>query len=599
MCPLYDLLINGATIIDGSGAPAYTGSLAVAGERIAAVGPNVAGEAARVIEGAGRVVAPGFVDPHTHADRAILEFPLVENLVMQGVTTIVGGNCGFAMAPVNDPAATKGWMARRGVDLPITWKGFGEWLSLVETEGVSPNFAALAGHNTIRMAAMGTDFRRPATAAEVEQMVAYTDEAMRAGAVGLSAGLDAHWPGHFATNEELVSLVKVAQSYGGYFTPHTKHHQNQWPAAGPKEYGYGVFHAPTGEIIAGRYHGLLEAVEIARDANNARLHIAHLTPAYIIPQPHPAYVDDILAKATLEEIVDRAVDAGLDVTFNALGWSQSIGAEEFIRSSFFNPRSPLPAWLTGLGKEEFARRLARPSFRERVKKVIYSGAFKFGMLHPLTDPYWADCWVVVRCKREEFQGRIVGDIARERSPGSVVRAVYDETLEVLFDMLAADPDTTWALVIDKREHGALHIFFQHPAGMPCTDVSAFPAETPDDSQSYMQPGRGVPPIAYGMFPHYLCEMVKERGVMSLEQAIRQITYTPCHDLLKLDDRGILKEGAYADVVMFDWERLHAHNDFLRPALRPDGIEQVLVNGTVVYDGVAHTGARAGKVLRRA
>ena len=594
MSPDYDLLIKDATIIDGTGAPAYRGSVAVGGEKIAAVGPDVAGEAAQVIDGAGRIVSPGFIDPHTHTDSAILEFPLVENLVMQGVTTIVGGNCGFGMAPINDPTVVKGWMGRRGVDLPIPWRSFERVAVVGRVRGVSPNFAAVAGHNTIRMAAMGADFRRPATEAEISRMAAYTDEAMRAGAVGLSAGLDAYWPGHFATNEELVALVKVAQSYGGYYTPHTKHHQNQWPAATPDEYGYGVFHAPTGEIIAGRYHGLLEAVEIARSANNAQLHIAHLTPAYIVPQPHPAYVDEVLAKATLEEIIDTAAEAGLDITFNALGWSQSIGAEEFVSDSFSNPRSPLPAWLTGLSKEEFSRELSAPAFRERVKDVIYSGKFKFGMIHPLTDPYWADCWVVVRCKQEEFQGRVVGDIARERSPRSIVKAVYDETVEVIFDMLAADPETTWAQIIDKREHGALHVFFQHPAGMPCTDVSAFPAASTDAAQSYVQPGRGIPPIAYGMFPHYLCEMVKERGAMGLEQAIRQITYAPAHDLLKLDDRGILREGAYADIVMFDWERLHAHNDFTRPALPPDGIERVLVNGALVYDGVAHTGARPAR-----
>jgi len=392
-------------------------------------------------------------------------------------------------------------------------------------------------------------------------------------------------------------LAKVAQSYGRYFTPHTKHHQNQWPVAHPEEYGYGIFHGPAGEIIAGRYHGLLEALEIARQANHVQLHIAHLTPAYIVPQPHPAYMDEVLARATLEEIIDGPRKAGLDVTFNALGMGQSIGAEEFVHASFVSPRSLLPEWLTRLSKEEFSRRLARRTFRRRVKEVICSGKFKFGMLHPLTDPYWADCWTVVRCKREEFQGHILGEIARERQPASIVKAVYDETLEVLFDMLEADPNTTWALIIDKREHGCLHVFFQHPAGMPCTDVSAFPAVPTSDAEDYMQPGRGVPPIAFGMFPHYLCEMVKERGLLSLEQAIRQITYTPAHDVLKLNDRGILKSGAYADIVMLDFERLQAYNDFLQPERPPAGVERVLVNGALVYDGVAHTGARPGKVLR--
>jgi N-acyl-D-aspartate/D-glutamate deacylase len=575
----YDILIRNTQVVDGTGAPAFTGSVGIVGEKIAAVGPIV-GDAAQVIDGTGLVTCPGFVDPHSHADRGILDVPLAENLIMQGVTTFVGGNCGFSTAPVRDGEPG--------------WRTLGAWMSAVEEAGLAPNLVPLVGHNALRRAVLGEDWRRAATPGEVGEMEGLVDEAMRDGAFGLSDGLDAAWPGHFADVDEIVALAKVAQAHGGLYTPHTRHHQNQWPAGSPDEFGYGIFHAPVGETIAGRYHGLLEAVEISRAANRIPLLIVHLSPAYLVPQPHPAFLDDALARATLVDIIDKPRDEGLDVWFNVIAWGQSIASEAPLVASFFDPSQMRPEWLRALDAETFVRRLQDPAFRDQVKAFVYSGRFKFRMMHPLSDPYWMDCIVIVRCANDAYVGRTIGELAREREPGSILRAVYDASLDVLFDLLVEDPETTCADYVDKREHGALSVFLAHPAGMPCTDVGAFPAQLPPLSGIYQ---RGVSPTAYGLFPHYLRTYVVEQGVLRLEEAVRKATSLPAREVLGIADRGIIEQGAYADLVVFDLQTLHEWNDYREPARPPEGIVRVLVNGTVVYDGQAHTGARPGRVLR--
>ena len=595
MSESYDLIIKDTTIVDGTGVPAFAGSVAVKGDRIAALG-DFEGHAARVIDGTSLTTSPGFVDMHSHADMSLLRFPLAENLIMQGITTFVGGNCGFSLAPLRDAAHSERMMRNWRLDLDVSWQTFGEWLSQVDGVGVSPNYVPLVGHNTIREAVMGQNFQREATQDEIAAMKGLVEEAMQSGAFGLSVGLDAYWAGHFANvDEELVELVKIAAAHGGFFAPHTRHHQNQWPVDDPSEYGYGLFHAPPGEIIAGRYHGLLEAIEISRKANRAKVHIAHFTPVYLIPQPHPDYLDDAVARASLEVIVDQARDEGLDVTFNALGWTQSIGSEVPAIEAFFASNLLLPDWLRSLAPDSFVENLHDREFRDQVKKMVYSGKFKFGMLHPLTDPYWMDCYRIVRSKNKTYEGQTVGQLARAREPGSIINAVYDASLEVVFDLLVEDPDITWALIIDKREYGALATFFAHPVGVPCTDVQALPGKPSEATTTY---GRGIPPIAYSMFPEYLRTYVKDKGVMSLEEAVRKVTSFAAQEVLGLEDRGVLREGAYADIAVFDFDTLEGSNDFLEPARPPKGIEYVLVNGAVVYEDLAHTGKRPGKVLRR-
>jgi len=590
---MLDVLITNTRIVDGTGKTAFTGSIGITGETITAVG-TADQEAARTIDGTGFVTCPGFVDPHSHADRSILANPRAENLVAQGITTFVGGNCGSSMAPAADNEYTRDAMARCNADVNVDWSSFGQWLSRVEENGLSVNYAPLVGHSAVRGACMGRDFRRKGSADEIKKMEGLVREAMESGAFGMSVGLDPTMPGHFAEREEIVELLKVVREYDGICAPHTRHHQNQWPIHDPGKDAYGLYHGPNGDIITGRYHGLLEAVEMCRDACGITTHIAHMTPAYIIPQPHPEYLDEAAARATLEEIIDTPRSEGLDITYNVIAWEQSIGSLKCIIDEFYNPRLLLPEWLTSVPKEEFIDRLTTGEFRKRVKEVIFSGTFKFGMLHPVTDPYWMDCFRIIECTNKEYAHRTIGEIARGRKPDNISDAVFNESVDVVFDILAEDPDASWALITDKREHRVLPVFLKHPAGMPCTDTIACCSTTREQAGDLHY---GTPPLIFGLYPHYIRTFVQEQQVLTLEEAVMKATSVPAQNVFGLKHRGVIREGCFADIVVFDMEGLKENNDFTKPYLPPEGIQYVLVNGTVVYENMSHTGACPGKVLK--
>jgi N-acyl-D-aspartate/D-glutamate deacylase len=316
-----------------------------------------------------------------------------------------------------------------------------------------------------------------------------------------------------------------------------------------------------------------------------------LTPAYLIPQPHPNYLDEAVAQATLD-LINEARAEGLDITFNLISWIRAIGRREPIVESFFSPRLFLPLWLRDMTREKFLYEIREPAFRGRVRQVVNSGTFKFGMVHPLTDPYWMDCYEILECKESSYVGKTVWEIARTRQPNRITRAVYWEALEVLFDILTQDPDATWALIIDKREL-ATRVFLQDPGGMPCVDVESYPASVDWDERSYASQA----PMAFGLYPHYIRTFVKELGILSLEQAIHKATGLP-GGVYGLQDRGVVRPGAYADVVAFDYNNIREGGDFLNPTRPPEGIEFVLVNGVPVWQNGTHTGMRPGKVLRR-
>ncbi len=521
----FDLIIENTQIVDGTGKPGYPGSVAVRNDKIAAVG-NFKGGATRVIDGRNRVTCPGFIDPHSHADVTLLKYPLAENLIMQGVTTVIAGNCGMSLAPIkpdSDSDILQALKQALGGDLDIPWHHFSEWLALVEQVGISVNYAPLVGHSMLRTAAMGMNTHQPATEEQIKDMESMADEAMRSGAFGLSVGLDGSWPGAYARRAELVRMARVAQSHGGFFTPHTRFHQNQWPASRPDEHGYGIYHGATGEIFAGRYHGLLEAVEIGHQANRVPVTIAHFTPAYMIPLPQPDYLAEANARATLEEIIDRAWDSGLKVLFNLVAWQHHIGGMSPIIDSFYSFQLSLPEWLRSMPKQAFAAALDQPEFRAKVKELVYCGTFKFNMVNPASEPYWMDNSRVLVCSSSEYAGRTIGEIARERGRGSIVETVYDVSLDVLFDILHADPHAEWVQFRDMRHDRVLSTFIKHFAASPCTDGFALSTEVKYEDGLFQY---GLCPNYFSMFPHYLQEFVKDKGVLSLEEAIYKATSLP-------------------------------------------------------------------------
>lgn len=592
----FDVLIRDATVVDGTGNARFLGSVGIRGERIAAVGALEA-TATRMIDGSGLVVSPGFVDPHSHADLNILDQPLAENLMMQGVTSFIGCNCGHCRAPLRGPHYASRWSEYVGLDAnpnpDAGWHTMAEFLTRVETSGLALNFVPLAGHGALRLAVMGEDFQRRATPAEVQAMKAHLREALEAGAFGLSVGMD--YEGDYADPDaEVVELVKLVQERDGFFAPHTRNLDYRWPVDDPEDFGYGRSHGPREDAWVGRYHGLVEALETAMKAHKVRTHIAHFPPAWAVFAPHPDSVERAIARATLEEFIDGPRANGLDVSFNILAAEFSAGSRSAVINSFYNPMIDVPYWLRTLPRDRFIEKLQLRPFRERLKEVIYSGTFKFGMLPPRTDPYWMDCFRIARCGIAEYEGKTVGEVARERSAGRAMEAVYNQSLEVVFDMLVEDADSTWDFVLDKRFGSIVQeIFLAHPAGFPCNDSGCVPADQPADSLSQ------VSPLYFGAFPNFIDCMVKQKGLLTLEQAIRKASALPLLEIARIEDRGLIREGAYADLIVFDLDRIRMTGTFAEPSLPTDGMEYVLVNGQVVYEAQKPTGARPGKVLRHA
>jgi N-acyl-D-amino-acid deacylase len=557
----YDVIIKSTKIVDGSGQASFKGDIAIKGEKIVAVG-KVKGETQTVIDGSGLITCPGFIDPHTHAEEGILQYPLAENFIVQGITTVIAGNCGFSPAPSKN----------------LTFDG---WLSKMEETDISINIAQLVGHNQIRTLVMGDDWKRDATNAETEQMKIHVEEAMRSGAFGLSSGIDAPWPGFFASMEEKIELTKIVAQYGGYYVPHTRHIRSHWPTQNLEEYSYVLYYGPLEDVWVGTYRGYLEAIEVSGRAG-VPLHIAHFGPAFKIPQPHPDFLEEAAARATLTEIIDKAREEGIDVTFDVIPSPISIGGKSPLIREFLTDRFSYPDWLSKLDKEALIEKLKTQEFRSDIRKMYDTGRIKFGMVHPKEDPYWTECFEILNCKQRKYEGKTISEISLMEDA---------DPLEVIINLLVEDPETTWVQHLDKRgTSAAILILLKSPVGMPCTDVESRPLEL--DTKNEQLPGPGT----YGMFANYLGTYVRDKATLTLEEAIKKATGFPAQRF-GLKDRGIIKAGAYADIIIFDIDTIKMKGDFNDPAQPPEGIHYVMVNGKVVYRDMAHTGEKPGKILR--
>jgi len=563
----YDVLITNAKIIDGTGKTAYSGSIAIRGEKIAAVG-KVKGDADLMIDAEGLFVSPGFIDPHSHADWMIYEYPLAENLIMQGITTVLAGNCGQSPGPTDKST-------------------LGEWLSKVEEKGLSINLAQLLGHSTVRVAVMGDDFKREATADEIAQMRTHVTEAMESGVFGISSFFDPA-PGEYASHEEMIALLKEVQRHNGFYVPHTRHIQSQMPSDDLKEFGYGIYHGPVEDVWVGRFRGYKEAVELSRKAN-IPLHIAHFSLAYIFPQPHPDLLERAAAEASLIEIIDKAREEGVDVTFDVIPYSSSIAGPRKLIADFYGGENIALDWTTELDIDEFIEGLKTGDLRNKIRDVYDNDRIKVGMVHTKADPYWYDCFKILNCENKDYEEKTIGELAEMKKK---------DALETIFDILVEDPETIWIQHIDRRDsEAALPVMLNHSMAMPCTDVTVFPTELETGGVNpYAQYGLKPAPIFYGLYAHYIGTYVREESTLSIEEAVRKATSVPA-ERFGFDGRGVLAEGNYADIVVFDLSTIKMTGDYLTPNKPPDGIEFVLVNGRMAYKDKKHTGEKSGKVLR--
>ncbi len=591
---MLDILIKDAWIVDGSGKEGYRGCIGIKADKIVRVeAEEITEEAKEVINGEGLVCTPGFIDGHSHADVSIPYYPELYNLLGQGITTFAGGNCGIGLAPAWKEEFYRPYFDSLDLgDLDISWNSFGEWLDYVKTLPLGANYVPLVGLNPLRGSILGKDYERAATQEEIEKEKELLEEALDAGAFGLSVSLDPGICGHFADRRELDALCQLLDRRKVLFTAHTRHHQTQWPSEDGQSF-YGWFIGHKGEAVCGRYQGLVEFMEYYRRFPTLRCMVAHLTNAYGVPQPHSLALEHAMLDESVEFLINEPRRDGCDVYFNAIPDEQSISSSYRVATPMVRNMKYEETLREYATEEKMIAGLKDKDFREKMKAFINGGKFKLTMLHPATDPYWAADYRFTESKIPDVSGKTLMDLTKERMPGTERELVYNNCIEVLFDLLTEDPGIRGAMCLDKREFETGRLL-RSPVSIPITDTVALP-EKPDITRNIM--GYGTPPVAYSIFIRFLANMCREQGIFTIEEAIRKITSLPAH-ILRIPGRGQIKCGYYADITMFRWEELAYENDFKEPEKPPQGIVHVIVNGKfAVREGVLKKPG-AGRILNR-
>ena len=542
-----DVVLANGRIVDGCGNPWFWGDLAILQGRVVAVAAAGTLRGQRTIDVGGCFITPGFVDVHTHSDLSILVNRRAESVVRQGVTTEVIGNCGMSPAPVSPEHLAEIRRYWGGIsdaeEVTWAWRSFGEYLRALDQGGLAINVASLVGHGALRIAAMGFDERDP-TPAELATMGEGLAEAMESGAFGISTGL-VYPPGCYAGTEEIITLCQVVARYKGLYASHIR---------GERE--------TILEAVA-------EAIRIGREAG-VPVQVSHNAPKYGAPCD---------ASANLG-LVEEARAQGQDVTVDNdvhtdLGPALTGGLPQ--------PVQERPA-------EEIAALLRDPGTRHQIREeIILDRRPAFGPAGLLKHGQWQRITVLHAPRSQEAVGKTIEALAQQRG---------QEPFDAYFDLIVANGHDATA-IFDYIDEANIRLLLRHPAVMICSDGQVrAPYGLLNDPPPYE-------PCSYGEFPGVLERYVRDEPVLTLEEAIRKMTSFPAQRFGLLD-RGVLRPGAWADVVVFDLERIrdrarnlypHTYPFENYPHRYPEGIEYVFVNGVLVVEGQRHSGALPGKVLR--
>lgn len=543
----YNIVLANGRIVDGCGNSWFWGDLGIQDGRIARIAPPGTLQGRETINVDGRFVAPGFVDIHTHSDLTLLVNRRAESAVRQGATTHIVGNCGMSPAPVDEGhlAEIHQHWGRISHQPKVTWawRTFDQYLKTLQKGGLAINAGSLSGHAALRIAVMGYEERPPAPA-ELARMQQLLAEAMEAGAFGLSTGL-VYPPGCFASTEEVIALCRVVSRYHGLYASHIR---------GERE--------TILEAVA-------EAIYIGREAG-VPVQISHNAPKYGTPCD---------ATASLR-LVEEARARGQDVT-----------VDNDVHTDFGPPLTgALPQPLQDRPAAEIAALLCDPETRLQIRQQIISDRQPtFGPAGLLKHGRWDRITLLHAPKNQNAVGKTVEVLARERGR---------DPFDVYLDLIVENGHDAVA-IFDYVDEANIRILLRHPAAMICSDGWALA------TYGFLNDPPPYCPCSYGEFPGVLERYVRDELVLTLEEAIRKMTSFPAQRL-GLWDRGILRPGAWADVVVFDLERIHDRATNLYPHTYPfenyphryaEGIDYVFVNGVLVIEGEQHTGNLPGTVLR--
>lgn len=514
----------------------FQGDIVIQSRRIVGVSGSKGKPADETVDVSGLVVSPGFIDMHSHSDLALLKNPNALSMIHQGVTTEVIGNCGISVAPVEEDTKiqlTKYASSLLGVeDLPITWKGFGDYLSCIEKSGSAINVVPLVGHGTVRIAAMGFDDRTPSEE-ELRRMKELVKNSMEEGAFGMSSGL-IYPPGCYAKTIELVELCKVVASFGGIYSTHIR--------------GEGVT----------LLDAVKEALDTAREAH-VSLEISH----------HKAAGEQVWGQVeTTLKMMDEARMEGIDVTCDnypyTAGWTKLSAV--------------LPDWVKVGGVGDLVERLKDDAVRKRLRRELEDGLPGWSSYFKASG--WDGIMICQTKASPSLEGKTIAEIAEEMG---------GDPFDVLFDILIEEEAAPRAIYFLMREDDVIEVM-RHPHTLVGTDgIAVSPSG---------ELGKGKPhPRFYGTFPRLIGKYVREKNVLSLEEAVKKATSLPARKL-GLRGRGRVEAGAAADLVIFKYEKIIDKATYQDPHRFPEGIKHVIVNGEFVIRDGKETHRLPGEVLRK-
>jgi N-acyl-D-amino-acid deacylase len=532
--PAYDVIIRNGKIMDGSGNPWYAGDIAIQGDRIAAIGRLENAAAKRVIDASGLVVTPGFIDMLGQSEESLLIDNRALSKLSQGITTEITGE-GGSIAPQNAVTLEALQPSIEPYHLKVDWTDLNGYFRRLESNGTPLNLGTYVGAAQVREAILG-DVNRAPTAEELEKMKALVVQAMEQGAFGLSTAL-IYPPGHYAKTEELIELAKIAARYGGIYASHMRSEGQSEPAA------------------------IQEALRIGREAH-LPVEIFHLK---VSGKTRWGGMSKVAG------MIQAARDAGQDVTADM--YPYVAGATALA--------SAMPPWSADGGLNKLLERLRDPAVRARIKTEM-------GSDHPDWENLYFDSGgasgvmvaSVVNKDLKQFTGKTIAQIAAEQKKAP---------LEALFDFILADKGQTGALYFIASEED-----LQYGLKQPWTSIGLDANEMPLDGPLFEPHAH---PRTLGSMPRFLGHYVRDLHLLPLEQAIRKITSLPAQRE-HLTNRGLLKEGFFADITIFDPGAIIDKATYTEPAQLSEGVKYVFVNGQLEYESGHLTGVNAGKALRR-
>ena len=538
---MLDIKIINGVIIDGSGKDAYKADLGITGDKITKIGDLSNEDAKTTIDAKGQVVSPGFIDMHTHSDMSLVYDRNASSRIRTGVTTDVIGNCGIGVAPVKlenkqlllDYLGTR-IVGSMPVELELKWDTYKSYFEYMEQNPPAVNVAPLLAQGPIRIYEMGFSKEEP-TDKELENMVELADDCMKQGPLGMTSGL-VYLPGEYTTQKELVELCKKVAKYDGFYATHMRNEGDE------------IFEAMD------------EAIDVARQSG-VRLHISHLK---CLGHKNFGQTDKLFAK------INKAREEGLKVSFDVYPYNAGMTSLSAM----------LPPWMFEGGVDKMVERLTDEKNRKQIVHDIENGLPGWqnfgGSLRS-----WDDVTIVSVTQDEDawMEGMKLTEIA----------AKWDKDLyNTMFDILYKENGRVQITIVLMDENDVQTIL-SHPDSMVGSDSMSLATEG-------LLAKTSTHPRAFGTQAKVLGEFVREKKCFSLEEGVKKLTYNPAK-ILKIEGRGLLKEGNFADIVIFNPDTIKDMATYKNPKQYPVGIDTVIVNGVVAFEDGRQLEVLPGRFLK--